>query len=80
MSKDLAFDNLTATVPAHRTWPMFLDYLQKKQELFEEEHGVRFALADTLRMILVEQHDFGRLVGTDGKEVKKAVLAKTKNW
>ena len=81
MAKEINLDtNLTEVVPAHRTWPVFTEYLQAKKEALENEHGRGFALADTMRLILVSQDDFSELTGVDQAQVLKKVLGKTKNW
>lgn len=72
--------SFSTMIPAHRTWPMFVKYLREKKRTLEEQHGVGFVLADTLRMILAEQDDFEALTGEDQKEVIEQVLSKTKRW
>lgn len=81
MTKEINLDQaLTATIPAHRTWPIFQEYLQAKKEALEEEHQRGFALADTMRLILASQADFSELTGADQAHVLERVLGKTKNW
>lgn len=81
MTKQIDLDQaLTATIPAHRTWPIFQEYLQAKKEALEEEHQRGFALADTLRLLIASQADFTKLTGADQDYVIDRVLGKTKNW